>query len=171
MHKASARSAKLAYPLQRHLPTIKLFKTRFRGALPCAPPPPICSENPMGLMGFEDSVEFASRHRGTSWSPCSRRMGFSPGGASHRSRDVVLYRQGRDRLHRQNREPKSVAGYFAAEHGPCACGMAFRGAGFPPGLRPRAGAGCPTPSTLRPRPHGAAPAGHRASVAARRCIA
>jgi 4-hydroxyphenylpyruvate dioxygenase len=38
---------------------------------------------------------------------------------------VVLYRQGEINFI-VNREPKSVAGYFAAEHGPSACGMAFR---------------------------------------------
>src|SRR5215217_7371976 len=45
--------------------------------------------------------------------------------AKHRSKDVVLYRQG-DINFIVNREPKSAAAYFAAEHGPSACGMAFR---------------------------------------------
>jgi 4-hydroxyphenylpyruvate dioxygenase len=45
--------------------------------------------------------------------------------ARHRSKDVVLYRQG-DINFIVNREPKSLAGYFAAEHGPSACGLAFR---------------------------------------------
>jgi 4-hydroxyphenylpyruvate dioxygenase len=44
---------------------------------------------------------------------------------AHRSKDVLLYRQG-DINFIVNREPKSAAGYFAAEHGPSACGMAFR---------------------------------------------
>jgi 4-hydroxyphenylpyruvate dioxygenase len=38
---------------------------------------------------------------------------------------VVLYRQG-DINFIVNNEPKSYAAYFAAEHGPSACGMAFR---------------------------------------------
>jgi 4-hydroxyphenylpyruvate dioxygenase len=45
--------------------------------------------------------------------------------ARHRSKDVVLYRQGGINFI-VNREPKSPAAYFAAEHGPCACGLAFR---------------------------------------------
>ena len=45
--------------------------------------------------------------------------------ARHRSKDVVLYRQGQINFI-VNREPKSIAWYFAAEHGPSACGMAFR---------------------------------------------
>jgi 4-hydroxyphenylpyruvate dioxygenase len=79
-------------------------------------------ENPMGLMGFE-FVEFAS--------PASHvleslfeKMGFSLV-ARHRSKDVLLYRQG-DINFIVNREPRSLAAYFAAEHGPSACGLAFR---------------------------------------------
>ena len=79
-------------------------------------------ENPMGLMGFE-FVEFASPVAGV-LEPVFERMGFTLV-AKHRSKDVVLYRQG-DINFIINREPKSVAGYFAAEHGPSACGMAFR---------------------------------------------
>jgi 4-hydroxyphenylpyruvate dioxygenase len=45
--------------------------------------------------------------------------------ARHRSKDVVLYRQGAINFI-VNREPKSQAAYFAAEHGPSACGLAFR---------------------------------------------
>jgi 4-hydroxyphenylpyruvate dioxygenase len=45
--------------------------------------------------------------------------------ARHRSKDVDLYRQGHINFI-VNREPKSHAAYFAAEHGPCACSMAFR---------------------------------------------
>jgi 4-hydroxyphenylpyruvate dioxygenase len=45
--------------------------------------------------------------------------------ARHRSKDVLLYRQG-DINFIVNREPKSQADYFAAEHGPSACGLAFR---------------------------------------------
>ena len=79
-------------------------------------------DNPMGLAGFE-FVEFASPMPGL-LEPVFERMGFTLV-ARHRSKDVVLYRQG-DINFIINREPKSVAGYFAAEHGPSACGMAFR---------------------------------------------
>ena len=79
-------------------------------------------DNPMGLMGFE-FVEFASPTPGV-LEPVFERMGFTLV-ARHRSKDVVLYRQGEINFI-VNREPKSVAGYFAAEHGPSACGMAFR---------------------------------------------
>ena len=79
-------------------------------------------DNPMGLMGFE-FVEFASPVAGV-LEPLFEKMGFSLV-ARHRSKDVVLYRQG-DINFIINREPRSLAGYFAAEHGPCACAMAFR---------------------------------------------
>ncbi len=79
-------------------------------------------DNPMGLMGFE-FVEFASPTPNT-LEPVFEQLGFSLV-ARHRSKDVVLYRQGAINFI-VNREPKSPAGYFAAEHGPCACGLAFR---------------------------------------------
>ena len=79
-------------------------------------------ENPMGLMGFE-FVEFASPTPGV-LEPVFEAMGFSLV-ARHRSKDVVLYRQGGINFV-VNREVRSPAGYFAAEHGPSACGMAFR---------------------------------------------
>jgi 4-hydroxyphenylpyruvate dioxygenase len=79
-------------------------------------------DNPMGLMGFE-FVEFASPTPNV-LEPMFERMGFRHV-ASHRSKDVALYRQG-DINFIVNRQPKSAAYYFAAEHGPCACGMAFR---------------------------------------------
>lgn len=79
-------------------------------------------ENPMGLAGFE-FIEFASPTPGL-LEPVFERLGFVEV-ARHRSKDVVLYRQG-DINFIVNREPKSVAWYFAAEHGPSACGMAFR---------------------------------------------
>ncbi len=78
--------------------------------------------NPMGLMGFE-FVEFASPTPNV-LEPLFETLGFSLV-AKHRSKDVVLYRQGGINFI-VNREPKSPAGYFAAEHGPCACGLAFR---------------------------------------------
>ena len=79
-------------------------------------------DNPLGLMGFE-FVEFASPNAGV-LEPVLERLGFSEV-ARHRSKDVSLYRQGEINFI-VNREPKSVAAYFAAEHGPSACGMAFR---------------------------------------------
>jgi 4-hydroxyphenylpyruvate dioxygenase len=79
-------------------------------------------DNPMGLMGFE-FVEFASPTPDV-LEPLFERLGFTLA-ARHRSKDVVLYRQGGINFI-VNREPKSPAGYFAAEHGPCACGLAFR---------------------------------------------
>ncbi len=78
--------------------------------------------NPMGLMGFE-FVEFSSPTPGV-LEPVFEMMGFTKV-AKHRSKDVVLYRQG-DINFIVNNEPRSVATYFAAEHGPSACGMAFR---------------------------------------------
>jgi 4-hydroxyphenylpyruvate dioxygenase len=79
-------------------------------------------DNPMGLMGFE-FVEFASPAANL-LEPLFERMGFSLV-ARHRSKDVLLYRQG-DINFIVNREPKSLAGYFSAEHGPSACALAFR---------------------------------------------
>ena len=79
-------------------------------------------ENPMGLLGFE-FVEFASPAPNV-LEPIFESMGFAHV-ANHRSKDVALYRQG-DINFIVNREPKSAAWYFAAEHGPSACGMAFR---------------------------------------------
>ncbi|MDB5793164.1 MAG: hppD [Massilia sp.] len=79
-------------------------------------------DNPMGLMGFE-FVEFASPTPGV-LEPIFEKLGFTRV-AVHRSKDVVLYRQGGINFI-VNNEPKSYAAYFAAEHGPSACGMAFR---------------------------------------------
>lgn len=79
-------------------------------------------DNPMGLIGFE-FVEFASP-RPDVLEPLFEQMGFSLV-ARHRSKDVLLYRQGQINFI-VNREPKSEAAYFAAEHGASACGLAFR---------------------------------------------
>ncbi|BAL27190.1 4-hydroxyphenylpyruvate dioxygenase [Azoarcus sp. KH32C] len=79
-------------------------------------------ENPLGLMGFE-FVEFASPTPNV-LEPLFEAMGFTLV-ARHRSKDVVLYRQGKINFI-INSEPHSLAAYFAAEHGPSACGMAFR---------------------------------------------
>ena len=79
-------------------------------------------DNPMGLQGFE-FIEFASPTADT-LEPVFEALGFTQV-ANHRSKDVSLYRQGQINFI-INREPKSPAGYFAAEHGPSACGLAFR---------------------------------------------
>jgi len=79
-------------------------------------------DNPMGLMGFE-FVEFASPTPKV-LEPVFEMMGFSKV-AQHRSKNVSLYRQGGINFI-INHEPRSVASYFAAEHGPSACGLAFR---------------------------------------------
>ncbi|MBL4836720.1 MAG: 4-hydroxyphenylpyruvate dioxygenase, partial [Kordiimonadaceae bacterium] len=79
-------------------------------------------ENPMGLCGFE-FVEFTAPEKGV-LEPVFEAMGFSPI-AKHRSKDATLWRQG-DINFITNYEPKCPAAYYAEEHGPSACGMAFR---------------------------------------------
>ncbi len=79
-------------------------------------------ENPLGLDGFE-FVEFTAPVPGV-LEPVFETMGFSPV-AKHRSKDVHLWRQGEINLI-ANYEPRSPAAFFGAEHGPSACGMAFR---------------------------------------------
>ncbi len=79
-------------------------------------------DNPMGLDGFE-FVEFAAPDVSV-LENAFRLLGFTEV-ARHRSKDVTLWRQG-DINFIINNEPKSQAWYFAREHGPCACGMAFR---------------------------------------------
>ncbi|OGS51504.1 MAG: 4-hydroxyphenylpyruvate dioxygenase [Erythrobacter sp. RIFCSPHIGHO2_12_FULL_63_10] len=79
-------------------------------------------ENPVGLDGFE-FVEFCAPEKGV-LEPVFAAMGFTHV-ATHRSKDVHLWRQGGINLI-ANYEPKSAAWYFAREHGPSACGMAFR---------------------------------------------
>jgi 4-hydroxyphenylpyruvate dioxygenase len=79
-------------------------------------------ENPMGLDGFE-FVEFASPTPGA-LEPVFDMLGFTEV-ARHRSKQVTLWRQGGINFI-VNAEPKSHAAYFAEEHGPSACGMAFR---------------------------------------------
>ena len=79
-------------------------------------------DNPMGLCGFE-FVEFASPVPGV-LEPLFEKLGFTLV-ARHRSKDVLLYRQGGINFI-VNREPRSQAAYFAAEHGASACGLAFR---------------------------------------------
>ena len=79
-------------------------------------------ENPMGLDGFE-FVEFASPEP-ENLARVFHILGFEAV-ARHRSKDVTLYRQGGINFILNN-EPKSHAHYFSQEHGPAACGMAFR---------------------------------------------
>ncbi len=79
-------------------------------------------ENPLGLDGFE-FVEFASPQAGV-LEPVFEAMGFAAV-ARHRSKNVALFRQGRINFI-VNSEPASPARYFADEHGPGACGIAFR---------------------------------------------
>jgi 4-hydroxyphenylpyruvate dioxygenase len=79
-------------------------------------------ENPIGLMGF-DFIEFTAPERGT-LEPVFEQMGFTLV-AKHRSKDVDLWRQGGINI-LINYERNSDASYYAAEHGPSACGMGFR---------------------------------------------
>jgi 4-hydroxyphenylpyruvate dioxygenase len=79
-------------------------------------------DNPLGLDGFE-FIEFASAERG-SLGPVFARMGFTHI-ANHRSKDVELWRQGGINLI-ANYQPACPAAWFAAEHGPSACGMGWR---------------------------------------------
>ena len=79
-------------------------------------------ESPLGLDGFE-FVEFCAPEKGL-LEPVFAAMGFTRI-ANHRSKDVQLWRQGGINLI-ANYEPKSPAAYFAAEHGPSACGMGWR---------------------------------------------
>lgn len=79
-------------------------------------------ENPMGTDGFE-FVEYAAPDPALLRN-LFERMGFATV-AHHRSKDVTLHKQG-DIHFIINAEPDSFAQKFAAEHGPCACAMAFR---------------------------------------------
>ena len=85
-------------------------------------PPAISDANPMGTDGFE-FVEYAYPEP-EKLGALFEQMGFTKV-AKHRSKNVVLYRQG-DVNFVVNAEPDSFAQAFAAEHGPCACAMAFR---------------------------------------------
>jgi len=79
-------------------------------------------ENPMGLDGFE-FVEFTAPERGQ-LENVFELSGFTKV-ARHRTKDVELWRQGGINFI-TNYEPKSHAFYYAQEHGPSACGLAFR---------------------------------------------
>lgn len=79
-------------------------------------------ENPAGLDGFE-FIEFSAPEKGMI-EPILETIGMTKI-ARHRSKDVELWRQGDINII-TNYEPKSPAWYFSREHGPSACGMAFR---------------------------------------------
>lgn len=79
-------------------------------------------DNPMGLDGFE-FVEFAAPDPKV-LTDAFTLLGFTEV-AKHRSKDVTLWRQGGINFVINN-EKYSQAYYFAQEHGPSACGMAFR---------------------------------------------
>jgi 4-hydroxyphenylpyruvate dioxygenase len=113
------------------------------------------TDNPMGLEGFE-FVEFCAPEPGAI-EPVFERLGFVEV-ARHRSKDVHLWRQN-DVNFIVNYEPGSLADYYAEEHGPSACGMAFRVRdahhAYERALSPRRPA-----HRHSHRAHGAAPAGH-----------
>ena len=90
--------------------------------------------------------------------PLFEKLGFTLV-AKHRSKDVVLYRQG-DINFIVNHEPNSPAAYFAAEHGPSACGMAFRVKDSHKAYARALELGA-QPIEIADRPDGAAPAGHQ----------
>ena len=79
-------------------------------------------DNPAGLDGFE-FIEFSAPTKGMI-EPVLETIGMTKI-AKHRSKDVELWRQGDINII-TNYEPKSPAWYFSREHGPSACGMAFR---------------------------------------------
>jgi 4-hydroxyphenylpyruvate dioxygenase len=85
-------------------------------------PQSISDANPMGTDGME-FVEYAHPEP-QKLEALLATMGFTRV-ALHRSKKVALYRQG-DVNFIVNAEPDSFAAQFAAEHGPCACAMAFR---------------------------------------------
>ena len=78
--------------------------------------------NPMGTDGFE-FVEYTAPDT-RALEELFLRMGFSAV-ARHRSKDVVLYRQGHINFI-INHEPSSFAQRFAALHGPSCCAFAIR---------------------------------------------
>ena len=120
-------------------------------------------DNPWGSMGFE-FVEFAQPTPGV-LEGVFETLGFTRV-AQHRSKDVALYRQG-DINFIVNNEPASVASYFAAEHGPSACGMAFRVQGFAQGVRAGALARARSRWTCRPGRWSSSCRRSRASAACR----
>ena len=80
------------------------------------------TDNPMGTDGFE-FVEYTAPDP-QQLGALFEQMGFTAV-ARHRSKDVILYRQGRINFI-VNREPDSFAQSFARVHGPSACAFAIR---------------------------------------------
>jgi 4-hydroxyphenylpyruvate dioxygenase len=80
------------------------------------------TDNPMKLDGFQ-YVEFCAPEKGVV-EPVFEMLGFELI-AKHRSKDVNLWRQG-DIDFVINYEPSSLASFYAEEHGPSVCGLAFR---------------------------------------------
>ena len=80
------------------------------------------TENPMGTDGFE-FVEYTAPDP-EQLGALFEQLGFTAV-ARHRSKDVLLYRQGRINFI-VNREPDSFAQSFAHVHGPSACAFAMR---------------------------------------------
>ena len=80
------------------------------------------AENPLGLDGFE-FAEFTSPDPGA-MKALVEQLGFVPY-ATHPTKDVVRYKQGRINL-LINQEPTGQAADFRRDHGPSANGMAFR---------------------------------------------
>jgi len=87
-----------------------------------APKAKIDAANPAGTDGFE-FVEFGHPEP-EKLETLFESMGYVPV-AKHRSKDIVLYRQGGIN-HVLNREPDTHAARFVAEKGPCAPAMAWR---------------------------------------------
>ena len=83
---------------------------------------PLGLENPMATDGFE-FVEYAAPDPALLRALFTK-MGF-PAVARHKRKDVTLHRQG-DINFIINAQPDSFEAQFAADHGPCACAMAFR---------------------------------------------
>jgi 4-hydroxyphenylpyruvate dioxygenase len=79
-------------------------------------------DNPLGTDGFE-FVEYAT-HRPEELAQLFARLGFTAV-ARHRSKDVVLYRQGEINFI-LNAEPNSQAEHFTSMHGPSANAIALR---------------------------------------------
>ena len=80
------------------------------------------TDTPMGTDGFE-FVEYTAPDP-QQLGALLEQMGFTAV-ARHRSKDVILYRQGRINFI-VNREPDSFAQSFARVHGPSACAFAIR---------------------------------------------
>jgi len=80
------------------------------------------ADNPMGTDGFE-FIEYTAPDT-RALEALFTQMGFTAV-AKHRSKDVVLYRQGNINFI-INHEPDSFAQRFAAEHGPSCCAFAIR---------------------------------------------